>query len=679
MVKIVEYEERITVPRAVGGLVNPQAVQNAGAIARATADVARIGTELALHHKKANDATLFNQMVIQSQREDIEWLDKMRQENADDPFGSAIKAEVEFKRRYFERQQTLPRDLQKQWRLHTDEQNIRTFQDNLSWENRRSTEIYAARIEQSIEDNNLLMLRAGREGQDPEALLKNVDAATVAASAFIASDKLEGVNRTGRKSGMAFYMDGVIERNPYEAKRVLDAKKYDDALGADGVSRAYKAAEAGIKRRDAEHRAQVRAEANEDASAIIEASGFGIPVDEGHAKDVRDRLASIGDTQTAQKVSEALILSEMVRQYEGLPLPDMGRAIQSLGEEIQQKPTRENINQYQALGRVYTNRQKAIQSDGIGAFAGEFNIQPVDPTNPVAIAQSIPQRQQAQRAIEDLHGVAVPLYTGSEVKAMQAHYDSLPSTQKAEYAQAVVGSMGDRDAYSLGGMIAKNDMFTASIFGLSVDDPSLAREAARGEERPNTFKETEIVSVVRKSVDGLIDDPETMNVVQQLVRNIAEERTAQGQKADLKDITHEVIGKPVRLDGTLLGFGGYKVLPFRDPETKSFVSGGEFRDTVNALNMETLKSTHKDVPYFRNKPISDDDLRTFLSEYRLKAVGSGVYELHSPDGEFFVPDKNGFPYKFNLQKIATDKPSGMFTRLFESVSDAAAIRRLPEE
>jgi hypothetical protein len=249
MPTIPEYTTGIVRRRATPNTVNFQAIDDAGATARGINKISNFGAEMAQKYKDADDATALNEAIIAKQKSDMEWIDAQRKAREGNPDKFAKDLEPEIRKRDDEFMKNLSGAAKRQFKPTADRINLQTYESNLNWENTRKTQIYASRIQKSLDDNNLLMLRAGMEGKDPSEYLRNVDAATVAAGGVFSAEKLKDINGAGRSEGLSFYLQGMIGSNPTKAKELLDSKEYDSTLGAGNILRLTGMAEAEIERK----------------------------------------------------------------------------------------------------------------------------------------------------------------------------------------------------------------------------------------------------------------------------------------------------------------------------------------------------------------------------------------------------------------------------------------------
>jgi hypothetical protein len=253
MATIPEYTRGIIRQRQTPDAFNLGAIQDAGSVMRGVSTAADFGAQIAIAHERANEATAVNDAIIAKQKEDLEYLDTVRKQNENNPFGFAKRIEPEMEKRDAERAKALPSERARKAYLETSKRlNLGIYEGNFNWENTRKTQIYAGRVQNSLDNINLLALRAGREGRPIEDVFKDVDATTAAAGGVLSTDKLMQINQSGRSDAAAFWIDGMVGQNPYQAKDALDSGKYDTALGASRLASAYGKAEAEIKRREKE-------------------------------------------------------------------------------------------------------------------------------------------------------------------------------------------------------------------------------------------------------------------------------------------------------------------------------------------------------------------------------------------------------------------------------------------
>lgn len=290
--RIDRYTRGVIRPRATPRQFDPSAIQDARTGFQGVAAIAGAGADLAERYKQASDTTWVNENYIESKKRKVELSDKMRKERESSPDGFADDFQSELKKIDDEFAASAPSAAAKrQYMKEVQRDNAAIFGKDTDWTRRRQVEMFGASVEKSAQDLQIMALRAGRAGGNIDQLLKDADAATVAGATFLAPEAAAQVNDKMRSGIAKSYFDGVVDRNPYLAKKLLDSKKFDDELGADRLASLYGKAENEIKRVESE-----RASAQEAAS-ILTGELRADPANKQHRKLINSqyKLSGVAD------------------------------------------------------------------------------------------------------------------------------------------------------------------------------------------------------------------------------------------------------------------------------------------------------------------------------------------------------------------------------------------------
>lgn len=239
MVQIPQYTRGIIQPRQTANIATGN-VDNTMGFAAATTDQAAQVTDA---YVRAGEATALNEVMIKKQKEDLEFFDTARKQYEGNPDGFAKTIEATMQKRNQDYASQLPTDRARAAFVESaNKYDLNIYENSYKWEQTRKAEVYASRIGSALDDNEVLALRAGREGAPIDDILKNVDATVVAASTVFSRDKLDAIRYEGRQKALVSWMQGQLETNPTEVKNILDSKKYDAELGSQNISKLYDSA-----------------------------------------------------------------------------------------------------------------------------------------------------------------------------------------------------------------------------------------------------------------------------------------------------------------------------------------------------------------------------------------------------------------------------------------------------
>ena len=227
--RIPNYTKGLVIRRDTPDTVQLGMIGAAGAEAGAIADIADLGAELAQKMKQTDDMTAVNQAIIQKQKRDLDFNDQMRKENRDNPLGYSKRIEPLIQQRDEQIINGLANEEQKEaFRLSSERLNLTEYKQNLNWENKRSTELFANRIDSST---NELVAEAYRGRMPLEEIQKNLAASIMAGGNVYSQDQLEKLLYQKSNDITSSFIEGWIDRDPHEAKKLLDSKEYDSDLG----------------------------------------------------------------------------------------------------------------------------------------------------------------------------------------------------------------------------------------------------------------------------------------------------------------------------------------------------------------------------------------------------------------------------------------------------------------
>jgi hypothetical protein len=232
MATVPNYTKGIVRRREVANQVDPSAIGAAGAVARGVGDLANTGAQIATVIKQKRDTSAVNSAVIERQKNDLQFREELKKENADNPFDYAERVAPLYKERDKAIMESLPSDEARQAYQSTAERlNLQNYEDDLRWQNTRSVEIFANKAEQSIDNLELMAYR----GEPLDEIKRNRQATRVTLEGVLSPEQLAKFDQKSNESIHTSFIQGKIDANPYEARKILDSQKYDDDLGLDNI------------------------------------------------------------------------------------------------------------------------------------------------------------------------------------------------------------------------------------------------------------------------------------------------------------------------------------------------------------------------------------------------------------------------------------------------------------
>ena len=233
------YTKNIIMPRATPRLDNPQAVQDAGSIARGLGQVADIGAQYAQKEYEAKQKVALNDSVITYKKTMMDLDEQMRQENMSTPdkYAERFQKESLEVAKAFEKS-IEDSDTRQAFKMTRQQFDLGVYQSNLNWQNERNVSLMAESLEKA--QGNLEVMAA--RGGNVDSLINDMRASAVAAEGIIAPEKINDFFDAGSFAIVSAKFDSLIDQGKTgEAKAMLDSNKYDDFLGGDGINEGYKA------------------------------------------------------------------------------------------------------------------------------------------------------------------------------------------------------------------------------------------------------------------------------------------------------------------------------------------------------------------------------------------------------------------------------------------------------
>lgn len=647
MPTIDRYAHTVIKQRAVPNTVNPQAIQDAGLMANATAAVTGMAAEYAQKVQDAANAAKLNNAVLSYQRDVIDASDKWRRDNMGNPTDFAQRFEDEAKKigdKYLE--QFSDAKVKEQFRSTMGRVNLQNYESNLSWQNQRHVTLAAEEIENAAQTNNAIAFRFGREGGSLDDVLKNADASTVAGATFLAPEAVQHAHETMRSGAVTNYFEGLLASGKTgEAKKLLDSKKYDDAFGADGLQRGYDLIEREQKRQSAETQELIR----DDISHVNDAAKMGLKIPRANLEDLAARADTAGLGEQAGQLRLYADVQDKAADFAVQPIKAQTESLASLRADIE-GGNFDKLEEYKALSNVYENKLKMIEQDPWAYYAAHDIVhapEPINFTDPESVKAGLAKRRTDSAVVRDMEGFALPLLSANEVKQFKTSFEQAPPEQVAAQIQALGDAMTDDERRGLSQQFAKND--SALIAAAMGQPPEVAKgimlgDAAKGEVSADKVRET-----ANLYLEGTTFDAEVNESVQAGVYAYYKKLSLDAGDTG-KDVNRErvqkaieaVVGSPAEI--SVNGMPS-KILLHR--ENGDFIKPSMVEDVLESFDDQILKKAHGSLPMINGAPIDPEDIKGKAS---FVTMGPGEYIAVYP-GLGYIMDQNGRPYVFDLNKM----------------------------
>lgn len=308
-----QYTREIIRPRQVANMVEENAIEQAGSVARGLGGAFQQAQQVFNEIKVANQKTELNDKIISYQSDLMDLQDSVRSETManpdsfDDVFSERLNdlnasyeggiTDEEVKGAFFQTAREMDLNLKRQ---------------NMSWKNQRKISLSGERLEDAQKKLGAMALR----GADIDELLKNAEASGQAANGVLAPEKVsEYVDAT--KANIVNNRLQMLLNNgeTQEAKKLLDGGRFDNILGGDGLGRGYSAINQKEKQIDAEFEKRKKEEKAVDESRIdLTINAALSPDDLGEVATKIDELEPKYGESWANKYRSKIVASN--RQYQ---------------------------------------------------------------------------------------------------------------------------------------------------------------------------------------------------------------------------------------------------------------------------------------------------------------------------------------------------------------------------
>jgi len=261
--RIPNYTKGLVLERATPNQVNLGQIEAAGAEFGGAAQLLDLGGQVRKQMEVTNSRVAANSGIISKKTNDIEARQGLQEKWQDSPIGYAKAAQDLYKERDEAILESLPDDAaRRDYKLEASKVNLLHFQNDTTWEVTRSAEVSTNKADQSIRDLETMAFR----GTPLEELKRDRQETTFSLGGVLAQDQLVKFDEKAEQRIVTASIEGLIDRNPYEAKEVLDSREYDSALGVDKLSSLTTKAEKAII---AQEKADLALEERNDSFAMV--------------------------------------------------------------------------------------------------------------------------------------------------------------------------------------------------------------------------------------------------------------------------------------------------------------------------------------------------------------------------------------------------------------------------
>ncbi len=358
--------------------VQPAMIGLAGSTAGAVASVADttanvLGT-IAQAEKQVQEQTWLTEATVKLQTQMIDAQEAMQKDFSETPDGYSKKATEAYKKSVQGLMQGAPsRGAKLAFNKITGSMQADMYGKWRSWESNRKIEIYASSLDNSLQQLGTLAYRQADPGELAN-LQNQVEMAMVGADGLLAPDVIGKTKQKAMESVAQNLWMGVNERNPYNARKLLDSKQLDSMLPPEKLAGLREKSQNEIERREREARqeAALRRAEQRDVLADVEAA-----MRAGQLDDVPEGALDVFEGKERERWTERL---QSARQFGKDAQTFMFAGEDEVQELLAQRTTalteggvegfREEARDIGSLRQIFAQREAAMKEDA-AAYAAQ--------------------------------------------------------------------------------------------------------------------------------------------------------------------------------------------------------------------------------------------------------------------------------------------------------------------
>lgn len=319
------------------------------------------------------------------------------------------------------------------------------------------------------------------------------------------TEKQKSVLRSGAEKGLGLSaVQGLIEQNPYEAKKKLQSGSFDALLDADAKNALLGSADNAIAQAEQE---AARARAEQERAALNFASDIqdrlqrGLPVDASSLVRAQKTFRSMGQTAAADSLAiRSQTLGWLQTQQRATPQA-LAQSLGTLRQKVAQGSASlaDQIN-LEAGEKLLSAHARMIQTNAHD-WAVTTGRAPAAPVLDFSAAPNVLQAQVAQRkawaeSVANQQKVRVPYLSEAEKTMLATRFQSATADQKLGMATQIVTAFGKGDARAIFSSVSKQ----APMLALAGNLTSMGRRQT--EAASYIFQGQQIVSTDKKLLPG---------------------------------------------------------------------------------------------------------------------------------------------------------------------------------
>lgn len=628
-------------------------------------DIARANntfTDYELQEARADNATWVNAQSIEYRKNLYDGIDQMRHDRQSSPLNfhkDFDKHATEIAQGYLD---TAPSEAARA-ALQQQMGDLRTnfYDDNLKWTQERNLSIFGERMDNSADNLKIMAYRRGQQGGalEDSGIPQDIEATVVTGASFVAPEKLGNIRNTIQRDVVANYFEGMAEKNPAAAKELLASKKYDDALGAEGIQKA----EIQIKKAEEQAQAEARVKVGGNVDDVQEAMKLGLAVPSEQVRSLAAQADAAGMKREAQSMRDYLVLQPKVEAFGKMPMVQQTAMVADTRRAIEQGGVFGRSDELAAYQTILKTKAAALESDPYSYYASAKVVpEPgaLDYGDPSALAGELNARRASAQIVKDFDGIALPLFTKGEVSQMKT---LLSSGDTAAASSIMMNRLGAAlkpvEMQALGRQMAQESKTLAAVLANGdplVGERILAGAALKGEVNTGEFREK-----VNTMLSGAVSAPEAFETAHDAIwsyyKQLSFAAGDSGKEIDddrMQQAITDVVGPVVEIDrpGWFNGDASH-VLSYRDTTTSAWVDGDQLNTTFEKLDDVALKTMGAGPAIGPNG--LEWSAATLKEQARIVSAGDGIYAFIDDKGRY-VTDAKGAPLRVDARALEGMRP-----------------------
>lgn len=371
------------------------------------------------------------------------------------------------------------------------------------------------------------------------------------------------------------------------------------------------------------------------------------PIGQQELDDLKQAAVNSGDEEAIARADAMANTRTYVNSLKGLGEDQLRKQVRAASANVNKQPTPENRFVLDLTQTILDQQIKGIKDEGLAYYGRTNQIQmpqPLDYSQPEAVAKELSMRQSNANVIAGGTGKLLPVLTPDEVTQLKDQFENMPANQMAGLLQQFDG-LDPRSKSTLAQSINEKSPIVATA--LSIEGADHRRRLLAGAKMEPKYKKEEMKAEVLKTLDDMVVDPnfkaQAVQSVSAYYNSLASEDRDFSDTIDSDRVEQSIsalFGPMVEVSAGVTS----KVFSFKDPATQKYVPEDDVYNMFNGINDEQLTALFGELPRGAyDEVIHAKDIH---ENARIVSAGDGIYNI--------VFDKIGGIYSANGKLLEID-------------------------